>query len=202
MDRTASGTGPGVGDDGPVTRLETERLVLRRWREADVAPLAAINADPEVVRWIGDGSVADEARTAAAVVDWERQWDERGFGLFAVELRDTGELAGFTGLAVPAFLPEIMPAVEIGWRLGRAHWGRGLATEAARAVLHHAFTVQGHDRIVSVHQVGNVASERIMQKLGMRLDRETVHASVGRAVKVYAITRDGYAGGQPPSAVR
>jgi RimJ/RimL family protein N-acetyltransferase len=172
--------------------LETQRLVLRRWRDADVAPLAAIHGDAEVMRWIGDGSVADEPRTAAAVADWERHWDERGFGLYAVELRGTGELAGFVGLAVPAFLPEIMPAVEIGWRLGRAHWGRGLATEAARAVLHHAFTAQGQDRIVSIHQVGNVASERVMHKLGMRLDRETVHASAGRPVRVYAITRAEY----------
>ncbi|GAA1797907.1 GNAT family N-acetyltransferase [Planosporangium flavigriseum] len=95
-------------------RLETSRLVLRRWRADDVAVMAAINADPEVMRWIGDGSVSTIERTAAGVAACERHWEEHGFGLFAVEVRDTGELAGFTGLATPEFLPEIMPAVEIG----------------------------------------------------------------------------------------
>src|SRR5258708_8078562 len=113
----------------------TPRMVLRRWREDDVAPMSAINADPEVMRWIGDGSVRDEQQTKAGIEAWERQWDQRGFGMFALQLRATGELIGFTGLAVPEFLPEVMPAVEIGWRLGRPFWGRGLATGTAAAAL-------------------------------------------------------------------
>lgn len=91
-------------------------------------------ADPEVMRWIGDGSVRTRQQTKAGIEAWERDWERWGFGLFALEMRTTGELAGFTGLAVPEFLPEVMPAVEIGWRLGRRFWGAGLATEAARAV--------------------------------------------------------------------
>lgn len=109
--------------------LETPRLILRRWREEDIAPMAAVNADPEVMRWIRDGSVRDGQQTRDGVRAWESEWESRGFGLFAVEIRATGELAGFTGLSVPAFLPEVPPAVEVGWRLGRAHWGQGLATE-------------------------------------------------------------------------
>ncbi|NJC72153.1 GNAT family N-acetyltransferase [Planosporangium thailandense] len=175
-----------------MTTVQTARLVLRRWRSDDVAVMAEINADPEVMRWIGDGAVSDHDRTAAGITACEREWDEHGFGLFAVEVRRTGELAGFTGLAVPTFLPEIMPAVEIGWRLGRRHWGQGYATEAARAALRFAFLERGLDRIVSVHQVGNVASERVMRKLGMSLDRETVQPSCGRAVRVYALSRDEY----------
>jgi RimJ/RimL family protein N-acetyltransferase len=154
--------------------------------------MAAINADQEVMKWIADGSVTDYERTAAAVASCERHWTDHGFGLFAVQVRDTGELAGFTGLAIPTFLPEIMPAVEIGWRLGRRHWGQGLATEAAHAALRFAFTDRGLDRVVSVHQVGNDASGRIMQKLGMRLDRETTQPSCGRPVRVYAINRHDY----------
>lgn len=111
--------------------LETPRLVLRRWRADDVVPMAAVNADPEVMRWIGDGSVRDEQQTRHGIEAMEREWDTQGSGLFAVEIRSTGELAGFTGLSVPDFMPELLPAVEVGWRLGCAHWGQGLATEAA-----------------------------------------------------------------------
>lgn len=95
--------------------------------------------------------------------------------------------AGFAGLAVPTFLPEIMPAVEIGWRLGRAYWGWGLATEAAQAVVAHARAELGLRRLVSIHVVGNDASARVMVKLGMTLERETVQPDTGRHVRVYAM---------------
>jgi RimJ/RimL family protein N-acetyltransferase len=181
-----------VVEDGWMVRLQTARLVLRRWQEDDIAPMAAINADPAVMRWIGRGTVWDPARTAAAIAATERSWDEHGFGLFAVEMRSTGRVAGFAGLATPSFLPEILPAVEMGWRLGRQHWGQGLATEAARAVMHFGFVGQRLERIVSIHQVGNDASERIILKLGMRLDRETTDPSCGRLVRVHVITRAEY----------
>jgi RimJ/RimL family protein N-acetyltransferase len=171
--------------------LLTPRLRLRRWRDDDVAAMARINADPEVMRWIGDGSVFDPAATAAELAAFEDAWQARGIGRFAVELRDTGELAGFTGMAVPADVPEIMPAVEIGWRLGRPHWGRGLATEAARAALGFAFTDAGQNRIVGIHVVGNEASARVMLKLGMRFDRATTEQVFGRPVHVYTIDRRG-----------
>jgi RimJ/RimL family protein N-acetyltransferase len=157
-----------------------------------MVPMSVINADPEVMRWIGDGSIRDEQQTKAGIEAWERDWDRRGFGLFALELRATGELTGFTGLAVPEFLPEVMPAVEIGWRLGRPFWGQGLATEAARAALRFGLVDRGLERIVSIAQVGNDASERIMAKLGMRLQRETVDPSCNRPVRVYTITKTGY----------
>ena len=86
--------------------LVTARLVLRRWRGDDEAPMSAINSDPEVMRWIGAGSVRDEQQTKAAIETFERRWDQRGFGMFALELRATGGLIGFTGLAVPQFLPR------------------------------------------------------------------------------------------------
>ena len=169
--------------------IETTRLVLRRWSEHDVAPLATINADPEAMRWIGDGSTRTEQQTRASIEAWERHWDTQGFGLFAVEVRATGELAGLVGMAVPSFLPEIMPAVEIAWRLGRSFWGQGLATEAARAAMRFGLADGGLERIVSIVQVGNDASERIMVKLGMRLERETIDPATRRPLRVYEITR-------------
>jgi len=178
--------------DGRVVTLQTPRLLLRRWREADVAPLAAINGDPEVMRWIGTGVTRDVEQTRASVAAFEREWEQTGTGLFAVEIRTTGELAGLTGLAVPRFLPEIMPAIEIAWRFGRSFWGQGLATEAAQAALEFGFVTRGLGRIVAIVQIGNAASERIMTKLGMRFERQTVDLGSGRPVLVYEITRSGY----------
>ncbi|MFJ8636360.1 GNAT family N-acetyltransferase [Streptomyces sp. NPDC093568] len=170
--------------------LETPRLILRRWREEDVAPMAAVHSDPEVMRWIRDGSVLDEQQTRGRVQAWESEWESQGFGLFAVEIRSTGELAGFTGLSVPNYLPEVLPAVEVGWRLGRSHWGQGLATEAAAAAVRFGFEERGLKRIVSITQVGNDASERIMTKLGMHLFRETVNPTGGRRVRVFELSSD------------
>jgi RimJ/RimL family protein N-acetyltransferase len=154
--------------------------------------MSAINADAEVMRWIGDGSVRDEQQTRAGIEAWESEWDRHGFGLFALELRTTGKLIGFAGLAVPEFLPEVMPAAEIGWRLSRSFWGQGLATEAARVALRFGLIDRGLQRIVSIAQVGNDASERIMAKLGMHLERETVDPTCGRPVRVHAITKADY----------
>jgi RimJ/RimL family protein N-acetyltransferase len=171
-------------------RLETERLVLRPWNiDADLDVYAAICADPEVMRYIGDGATRTRADCAVQLASFERAWAERGFGLFALELTSTGELIGFVGLAVPEFLPEIMPAVEIGWRLSRANWGHGYATEAARVVLAFGFDDVDLERVVSVHAVGNEPSANVMRKIGMHLDRETTHPATGRSVRVYAIDR-------------
>lgn len=167
-----------------VPTLYTPRLVLRGWRDEDTAGLAAMNRDPEVMRYIGDGSLADDARTAADAAAYRRMWDDRGIGRFVVVLRDTGEFAGFVGMAVPDDLPEIMPAVEIGWRFGRAYWGRGLATEAARVAMDFAFGA-GLDRLVSVHVVGNDASARVMRRLGMRPLCDAVETVYHRPVRVY-----------------
>ncbi|MFF7197259.1 GNAT family N-acetyltransferase [Streptomyces sp. NPDC008079] len=170
-----------------MTEIRTPRLVLRRWREDDIAPMAEINADPEVMRYIGDGQPRDLEQTAESIERWEEEWDDEGFGLFAVELLASGELAGFTGLSVPTFLPEVLPAVEIGWRLGRQFWGQGYASEAAHATLEFALQDRGLDRVISIAQLGNDASENVMRKLGMVPDRTTTHPVSGRPVRVHAI---------------
>lgn len=178
---------PDVTNSLDAMSLETPRLLLRRWQDTDLDGFARVNAEPEVMRYIHDGRTLNRAATAERLAAYQRHWDEHGFGLYAVQIKETGELAGFTGLAVPTFLPEIMPAVEIGWRLGRAHWGRGLATEAAQAVVRHARTELGLRRLVSIHVVGNEASARVMVKLGMILERETVQPDTRRQVRVYAM---------------
>lgn len=170
-----------------MTEIRTPRLILRRWHDDDIAPMAEINADPQVMRWIRDGSVRDLEATAEAIERWEEEWDEEGFGIFAVELLASGELAGFTGLSVPEFLPEVLPAVEIGWRLGRQFWGQGYASEAAHATLEFALQDRGLDRVISIHQVGNDASENVMRKLGMVLERETVDPVYGVPLRVHSI---------------
>ncbi|MET9144067.1 GNAT family N-acetyltransferase [Streptomyces sp. NPDC004042] len=175
-----------------MTTIETARLILRRWHDDDVAPMAAVNADPEVMRFIRDGATRDEERTRADIEVWERHWDTYGFGLFAVEVRATGELAGFTGLAVPEYLPEMLPAVEVGWRLGRSVWGRGLATEAARAALRFGFRDRGLAEVISVIQLGNTASERVAAKLGLCPHRTLTSPGSGRTLRIHSLDRAAY----------
>jgi len=112
--------------------------------------------------------------------------------MFALELRATGKLIGFTGLAVLEFLHEVMPAVEIGWRLGRPFRGRGLAAEAAATALRFGLIDRHLGQFISIAQVGNGASEHIIGKLGMRLARETVGPTCDRPVRVYAIIKAQY----------
>ncbi|GAA2170797.1 MULTISPECIES: GNAT family N-acetyltransferase [Glycomyces] len=154
--------------------LETDRLLLRPLTTDDAEALAAINADPEVMRYIGNGAPRTLADTEALTAKVEAHWDAHGWGAFAVREQDTGDLVGLGILATPAFLPEILPATEVGWRIGRDRWGRGYAPEAARAVIGFAFGELGLDRVVSCIHSENAASIRVAEKLGMTLERTTV----------------------------
>lgn len=169
----------------PRPEIRTERLILRRWRAEDVDPYVAICVDPGVMRWIGDGQTRSRQECADAIGRFEASWERNGYGLFALTLKGTDQFIGFAGVSDPAFLPEVMPAVEIGWRLARDNWGQGLATEAARAVLQFALDDVGLTRVISIIQVGNSGSERIAQKLGMTVERETTDPTCGRRVRVY-----------------
>jgi RimJ/RimL family protein N-acetyltransferase len=150
------------------TVIATPRLRLRRWREADLEPFAVLNGDPVVMRHFpAPLSRADSdvfaRRTAEVLV-------ERGWGLWAVEVAESGAFAGFVGLAPVHFDAHFVPAVEIGWRLARAHWNQGYATEGARAVVAVAFETIGLDEIVSFTATENLPSQRVMQKIGMHND--------------------------------
>lgn len=186
--RTRPGTGR-VRYPARVEKIETARLVLRRPVPEDAGPLAEINADAEVMRYIGDGRVRTFEQTAEGIERAIREWDERGHGMVSVERRDTGEYIGWVALTEPAFLPEVLPAIEIGWRLGRRHWGQGFATEAAREVLRYGFETCGFDAILSIRDLRNEASGRVMEKLGLRIGFTTRVPAHGQEVAVYSISR-------------
>ena len=148
--------------------LRTPRLILRRWRPSDRAPFAALNADPVVMQHFPSTLSRTESDALADRID--AQTAARGFGLWALEVPGVVPFAGFVGLSVPAFDAPFTPCVEIGWRLAAAHWGRGYATEAARAVVAHAWDPLGLDELVSFTTAGHVRSRAVMERLGMRRD--------------------------------
>jgi RimJ/RimL family protein N-acetyltransferase len=175
--------------------IETERLVLREWRDEDLGPFARINADPEVTTFLNGGQPMTLEQTQATIDRVRRHWDDHGYGWFAADLKETGAFIGFIGLHIPVFLPEVLPAVEIGWRLDRSVWNRGLATEGARASLRFGFEDLDLDRIISIRHRDNLASGRVMDKLGMTLDRETTLPANGWPLMIYALGRDDWRAG-------
>jgi RimJ/RimL family protein N-acetyltransferase len=153
-----------------VTELRTDRLLLRRWRDADLAPFAALNASPEVMEHFPATLRREESD--AVVQRFEREFDEQGWGLWALEARESGAFLGFTGLKLwdaSSQLP-FAPAIEVGWRLARHAWGHGYATEAAWAAVGYGFTTLELEEIVSMTAVTNERSQRVMQRLGMTRD--------------------------------
>ena len=140
---------------------------MRGWRESDLEPWAAMNADPEVRKYLGPLLTFEQA--AAWVLDFQDDLDRYGFGFWAVEVRASGEFIGFTGLGIVA---EGMPVtgVEMGWRLARPAWGHGYATEAALAALQYGFGVLGLPEIVAVTMARNLRSRAVMQRIGMTSD--------------------------------
>ena len=169
--------------------IETERLRLRPWRAADDLPaLAALNADPDVMRWIAPNRPLRSDETAALLARIEDHWRRHGYGLWAVEPREDGAgCIGFAGLAIPVFLPDVLPAVEVGWRLRRAWWGRGLATEAARASVAHGFGALGLRSVVSIIDPSNARSLRVAEKLGMRPAGDRLHPVTGQRLRVMEV---------------
>lgn len=151
--------------EGPT--LRTERLVLRPWRDDDVEPFARIVADPRVQEHYP--SVMDRAAAEALVAHIREGFDACGFGLWAVETADA-PFVGYVGLSRPTWESDFTPCVEVGWRLAAETWGRGYATEGARAALTHGFEVADLDEIVSFTVPQNVRSRRVMEKLGMTRD--------------------------------
>ncbi len=156
--------------EGAIRILETPRLLLRPWRDEDLAPFAALNADPTVTRYLPSTLTRSESDGLAARIRTELE--NEGFGVWAVERLDhpARPFIGFIGLSVPTFEAPFTPCVEIAWRLAREHWGAGLATLGAQAVVQHAFTELHLDEIVSFTVPENLASRRVMEKLGMTHD--------------------------------
>ena len=160
--------------------LRTPRLSLRRWRESDLEPFAELNADPEVMRWFP--APLDRTASDAMVERIEAGHARLGYGLWAVEVvasnAGPAPFVGFVGLSAPRFeLPAAHadPCIEVGWRLARAWWGRGFASEAAAEVLNFAFGTAGLTEVLSWTVPPNLASQRVMQRVGMRYDGVFTH---------------------------
>jgi RimJ/RimL family protein N-acetyltransferase len=152
-----------------MTELTTDRLLLRQWKDSDREPYAALNADPAVMEHFPN--VMTRADSDTMVDRISAALDERGFGFWAVEVRQTGQFIGFTGLSVPSFeAPFKTPCVEIGWRLAKDAWGNGYATEAARASLAYGFGPAGLDEVISFTATTNKPSQRVMERIGMTHD--------------------------------
>jgi ribosomal-protein-alanine N-acetyltransferase len=143
----------------------TPRLRLRPWHEADLAPFAAMNADARVMEFMP--GVLDRTASDAAARKLREHFDEYGFGKWVVETRDGAEWIGVVGLAWLTFAAPFTPAIEVGWRLAHEHWGKGYATEAARASLGFGFNEVNVKRIVSCTVPDNERSWRVMQRIGM-----------------------------------
>jgi RimJ/RimL family protein N-acetyltransferase len=168
-----------------IPTLTTERLILRPFRDDDLDAYAEICADPEVMRYLGDGkplSRADAWRQMAFIVG---HWQLKGFGLWAVEEKASGALIGRAGL----LHPEGWPGFELGWALARQWWGKGYATEAARAGLRYAFEERDRDHVISLIRPENHLSIRVAERLGERLEGE-VEFFGGRTL-IYGIERPG-----------
>lgn len=148
-----------------LTIVETLRLRLRTWCDEDLAPFAAMNADPRVMRYFS--GVLDRDESDAMVGRICARMAERGFGLWAVSVLGGADLIGFVGLTSPPFETRFTPCVEIGWRLAFEHWGQGYATEAAHGALAYAFGPMGLNEVVSMAVPANQSSLAVMRRLGM-----------------------------------
>lgn len=184
--------------DGPAapTVLETPRLLLRPFRADDLDPYAALCADPEVMRYVGDRGVLSREDAWRQMAMLAGHWQLRGFGMWAVEERETGAFVGRVGL----HYPEGWPGREIAWALARPFWGRGYAMEAARAALGEAFGRLGWPRVISLIDPRNIRSVRLAARLGGRLEGEATVR--GHSVAVYAVERSARGSSTAPSADR
>jgi RimJ/RimL family protein N-acetyltransferase len=177
--------------------LETERLTLRMLRESDFDAYAELCADPETMRYLGDGQPLARPFVWRNLAMMVGHWSLRGYGLWAAEERCSRELVGRIGF----WNPDGWPGFELGWTLRRSFWGRGYATEGARAALRFAFTQMGQPHVISLIHPENTASIRVAQRLGERLLRAT--EVMGKPALIYRITREeweaaSHDGGQRP----
>lgn len=159
-----------------VVYLTTERLLLRQWTDSDLPLYVAMNADPEVMKYFPRLQTAEESSTF--ITAQSTKIAELGYGLFAVELKQSADFIGFIGLSIATFDADFTPCTEIGWRLRKEFWNKGYATEGARACLKFGFDNLQLDHIHSFTAVRNLPSERVMQKIGMTKIGEFQHPRV------------------------
>ena len=173
-----------------IIEFETPRLRLRSWCDADREPFAALNADPAVMEFFP--SLLSREASDESIEAWQSQFASRGWSNWAVELLESGQFIGFIGLSVPRRTFPFSPCVEIGWRLARAHWGKGYATEGAKAVLRVGFERIGLSEIVSFTAVGNLRSRAVMERIGMvNANRDFEHPGIpqGHSLRAHCLYR-------------
>ncbi|MEZ5813872.1 MAG: GNAT family N-acetyltransferase [Alphaproteobacteria bacterium] len=150
--------------------IETERLIFREWKDEDRAPFARMNGDPIVMEYLPRS--LDEAASNKLVDRFQEHFDRCGYGLYAVELKETGQFAGFVGLNNVEFKADFTPATELAWRLDYEFWGKGYGSEAARAALEHGLKKLKLKEIVSFTVHDNARSIHLMEKIGMKRDEK------------------------------
>jgi RimJ/RimL family protein N-acetyltransferase len=176
-----------------IPTLDTERLRLRAFRRGDIEDYAAMNADPEVLRYLGGGEPAwDRGRSWRHMAFLMGHWQLGGTGMWVAEHRETGAFVGSVGFAAP----DGWPGFELAWILARRWWGQGLATEAASQALAYAFNVLEKDRVISLIHPENRASIRVAERIGERLEDRIHH--VGRERLRYGLDRATYSRGGTP----
>jgi RimJ/RimL family protein N-acetyltransferase len=177
--------------------IRTPRLILRDWRDSDLAPFAALNADPYVMRFMR--GVLTPGESDAYVARVRAHIACYGFGQWAVEAPGVADFIGAVGLMWMPFEASFTPAVEVAWRLHQPYWGNGYATEAARAAVEDGFARLGLRQIVAITALPNVPSQRVMQRLGMQRSLEFDHPLLeqGHALRRHVLYRIGPCGGMP-----
>lgn len=156
--------------------IQTPRLGFRLWQPSDTRPFIAMNRDPEVRRYFPETLTA--AQTKLSIRRFKRHFLDHGYGLYALDYLPERAFIGFMGFNFQTFQSHFTPCVEIGWRLAKSHWGKGLATEGARACLQHGFDTLKFTEVYSFTPLQNVPSQRVMQKIGMRQVGTFMHPRV------------------------
>lgn len=156
--------------------IETERLLLRRWQEKDLETFIRMNQDDEVMRYFPNKRNASQTRELYEKI--VQEFTEHGYGLYAAEEKDGGQFIGFIGFHHANMAADFCPCIEIGWRLDKQYWGKGYATEGAKACLKHGFGKLGFNKVYSFTSTLNIPSQRVMQKTGLKFEQYFEHPEV------------------------
>ena len=175
--------------------IETSRLGLREWKEEDLLPFIGMNKDPLVMEHFPKLSTEEETREMMQRI--KLFMINKGFGLWAVEIKETAEFIGYVGLTIPRFEADFTPCVEIAWRLATRYWGNGYASEAAIACLNYGFNILNLQTILSFTSVLNIRSINVMKRIGMVYVKEFEHPLIEEGNRLrkhvlYVKRREGY----------